>query len=195
MIRSLSNEETKDIYNTYLVEDFPKSEVKPLAKILDGIADGKYETLVYEEEGNIKSYAFFIKSSVSNTYLLDYFAVIKKNRSEGIGSKFLKGLQKMVRERGGHLILEVENPEYEPPGNHRDYMFKRIEFYKKNGMCLSGVSCRFYGNEYRIFYGKDNESDCDIDDETIQAETLLIYNDFFGEEFIERHCEFHTYYN
>ena len=58
--------------------------------------------------------------------MLDYFAVIKKNRSEGIGSKFLKGLQKMVRERGGHLILEVENPEYEPPGNHRDYMFKRI---------------------------------------------------------------------
>ncbi len=191
MIRNLSNEETGNIYNKHLVKDFPASEVKPLEKILDGMNHDKYETFAYEEDGEIRGYAYFIKSSVSNTYLLDYFAVVNGMRSGGIGSRFLRGLQDMVKERNGHLILEVENPKYEPEGAHRDYMFKRIGFYEKNGLVLSGVSCRFYGNEYRIFYATDKDGQGEVKDEDIQAETLVVYNDFFGEDFVEKHCEFH----
>lgn len=187
MIRNLNNEETANIYNTHLVEDFPKSEVKPLKKILDGVSEGKYECFAYEENNELLGYAYFIKSSVSDTYLLDYFAVIDGKRSSGIGSKFLQGLKDMVEERGGHLILEVENPKYAPEGPHRDYMIKRIGFYEKNGLKLSGVSCTFYGNEYRIFYaGKDATID-----EAIQAETEVVYKDFFGEKFIQQNCQFH----
>lgn len=186
MIRRLSNKEVEEIYNTYLVKDFPASEVKSLRRILEGIADGKYFACGYEEDGELMGYAYFIQSVAGDTLLLDYLAVLSDKRSLGIGSKIMTAVQKMAEENGKHLILEVENPDYENPGPARDYMVKRIGFYKKNNMRISNVTCHFYGNEYRILYGGDF-----IEDAKIQEETDKIYREFFGDDFINAHCYFH----
>jgi len=186
MLRKLNNKEVEEIYNTYLVKDFPVSEVKSLKMILDGIANGKYFACAYEEDGELKGYAYFIKSAVRDTLLLDYLAVLSDKRSSGIGSKMITKIQQMAKKDGKHLILEVENPDYEEPGAARDYMIKRIGFYKKNNMHLSRVTCHFYGNEYRIFSGGDL-----IEDEELQEEVDKMYREFFGDDFINAHCCFH----
>lgn len=190
-LKKLGMQETEQIYNIHLVKDFRQSEVKPLKKILGGMQEGKYETYSFTEGEELLGYAYFIKSTVSDTFLLDYFAVVQGKRSKGVGSAFLKELMNMVSERGGHLILEVENPKYEREPEQRAYMIKRIGFYKKNGLNLSGVSCTFYGNEYRIFYGGESV----IANEEIQSKTSIVYNDFFGKEFINMHCKFHPINN
>ena len=192
MVKEADKKQIAQIYDTYLVNDFPKSEVKPLKKILDGVDCGKYFVCVYygEEQADFemqdfKAYAFFIKSSVSNAYLLDYFAVLEGSRSSGIGSAFLQELKQMVKKMGGHLILEVENPDYEQEGAQKDYMLKRIGFYQKNGINVSGVSCEFCGNQYKLLYGGQPTSD-----EVIRKETEELYLDFFGQDFIEKNCRF-----
>lgn len=186
MLRKLNNEEVEEIYNTYLVNDFPASEVKSLRRILKGISDNQYFACGYEEDGQLKGYAYFIQSKAGGTLLLDYLAVLKDKRSSGIGSKIISAVQKMAQNEGKHLILEVENPDYEVPGANRDYMIKRIGFYKKNNIRLSNVTCHFYGNEYRILYGGDFTEDMEI-----QREIDKIYREFFGDDFINKHCYFH----
>lgn len=186
MLNKLNDKQVEEIYNTYLVNDFPSSEVKSLTRILEGIADGKYFACGYEEDGELKGYAYFIQSKSGSTLLLDYLAVLADKRSSGIGSKIITEVQKMAQNEGKHLILEVENPDYEAPGANRDYMVKRIGFYEKNNIHLSNVTCYFYGNEYRILYAGDFVKDMEI-----QRETDKIYRDFFGDDFINKHCYFH----
>ena len=67
----------------------------------------------------------------------------------------------------------------------KDYMIKRIGFYKKNDMNLSGVSCNFYDNEYRILYAGEF-----MDDEEVYNRTHSVYLDFMGEE-LDSRCVFH----
>lgn len=186
MLRKLNNKEVEEIYNKYLINDFPSSEVKSLRTVLEGIAGGKYFACGYEEDGELKGYAYFIQSKEGSTLLLDYLAVLKDKRSSGIGSRIITAIQEMAKNEGKHLILEVENPDYEEPGANRNYMIKRIGFYEKNKIRLSNVTCHFYGNEYRILYGGDFTEDTEI-----QKEIDKMYREFFGDDFINRHCYFH----
>ena len=57
--------------------------------------------------------------------------------------------------------------------------------YKKNDMNLSGVSCNFYDNEYRILYAGEF-----MDDEEVYNRTYSVYLDFMGEE-LDSRCVFH----
>ena len=48
-----------------------------------------------------------------------------------------------VHRTAKQLILEVENPDYETREDKKVLMHRRIAFYQKNGMQLSGVTCNF----------------------------------------------------
>ena len=111
--------------------------------------------------------------------------LMTEKRSSGIGSEFLGKIKEKIADSGNRLILEVENPEYAEDGPAKDYMIKRIGFYKKNDMNLSGVSCNFYDNEYRILYAGEF-----MDDEEVYNRTHSVYLDFMGEE-LDSRCVFH----
>lgn len=186
MMRQLSASEMTQIYQSELIHDFPAGEVKPLEQMLEARKKGNYFACGYYDNEELAGYAFFIRSTRRNTFLLDYLAVLSGRRSGGYGSKFLTQLKEMVQEQGGSLILEVENPDYAPPGAERDYMIKRIGFYEKNGLHLSNVTCNFYDNEYRIMYAGEKRQETEV-----RQETEEIYREFFGDAFIDRYCVFH----
>ena len=85
-----------------------------------------------------------------------------------------------------NLILEVENPEYAESEEIKEYRKKRIRFYERNNMVVSDVNCDFYNNEYTILFVKDSTYNCPL-----QTETKLVYEDFFGKEFVNQHVTFH----
>ena len=62
MVKILDIEEITNIYNKYILNDFPASEVKSLRRILEGVQNGQYYACAYMEEDEIKAYAFFIQS-------------------------------------------------------------------------------------------------------------------------------------
>ena len=161
-IRILEADEITDIYNEHIVTDFPASEVKPLSQMLRKREQGQYFVYgMFEDNGELAGYAYFIKCSNKDVYLLDYLAIVKNKRSKHLGSTFLQELKNIAVNDDRLLMLEVENPDYADEGAAKDYMIKRIGFYKKNGMKLSNTSCYFLGNEYRILYAGDEvEDDC-----------------------------------
>ncbi|MDO5402659.1 MAG: hypothetical protein Q4F11_04395 [Eubacteriales bacterium] len=189
IIRELTIEQMDRIYNEHIVVDFPLSEVKPMSSIREGYEHGRYFAygmFMGEQPEKLLAYAFFIRSTVSDTFLLDYLAVVRGNRSNGTGSLFLHELKKRCREENKKLILEVENPDYAPDEEMAKYRRKRIHFYEKNNMCVSDVSCNFYNNEYLILYDRDCEYKCPL-----QTEIDNVYRDFFGEKFVDENVVFH----
>lgn len=195
-IRLLDTEEIKSIYNEHIVTDFPASEVKPLKQMLEKRENGQY--FVYglfesntDDDGapqeELSGYAYFIKCRNMDVYLLDYLAIVKDKRSKHLGTHFLGQLKQLAKDDGKLLMLEVENPDYADDGAAKDYMLKRIGFYKKNGMNLSDTSCYFLENEYRIFYAGDI-----IEDKSeLDNITDTVYRDFFGDTFVDANVVFH----
>ena len=124
MIQKLSKEQMKFIFDNHMINDFPKSELKPWKKIEAGLENDTYFAYGMYENNELLAYAFFIKSSKYNTYLLDYLAVLSGKRQSGIGSKFLQELKNMIQK---HLPLSIEyNIETENIIHHVIELFKAI---------------------------------------------------------------------
>ena len=174
-IRILEADEITDIYNEHIVTDFPASEVKPLSQMLRKREQGQYFVYgMFEDNGELAGYAYFIKCSNKDVYLLDYLAIVKNKRSKHLGSTFLQELK------------NIAVNDYADEGAAKDYMIKRIGFYKKNGMKLSNTSCYFLGNEYRILYAGD-----EVEDDYMDEITDTVYRDFFGDQFVDMNVRFH----
>lgn len=131
-IRILETDEITDIYNEHIVTDFPASEVKPLSQMLRKREQGQYFVYgMFEDNGELAGYAYFIKCSNKDVYLLDYLAIVKNKRSKHLGSTFLQELKNIAVNDDRLLMLEVENPDYADEGAAKDYMIKRIGFIRR----------------------------------------------------------------
>mgnify|MGYP005855306289 CR=1 FL=1 len=87
MIQKLSKEQMKFIFDNHMINDFPKSELKPWKKIEAGLENDTYFAYGMYENNELLAYAFFIKSSKYNTYLLDYLAVLSGKEHVGNGGE------------------------------------------------------------------------------------------------------------
>ena len=67
---------------------------------------------MFEDNGELAGYAYFIKCSNKDVYLLDYLAIVKNKRSKHLGSTFLQELKNIAVNDDRLLMLEVENPDY-----------------------------------------------------------------------------------
>ena len=84
-------------------------------------------------------------------------------------------------------VEKVENPDYETREDKKVLMHRRIAFYQKNGMQLSGVTCNFYDNEYRIMYAGAH-----CEDTKVQEITMNTYLNFFGANVVRKRAVFHA---
>ena len=64
-IQKLKKEELCTVYNTYMVCDFDKEELKPLGVLLRLLENGLYACYGLFEDGTIQAYACFAKDTAS----------------------------------------------------------------------------------------------------------------------------------
>lgn len=147
MVRSLSFEEIKSIYEKHLTSDFHQSEIKPLAQIKRLYENRQYVCFGSFSEEALIAYAFFVPSLDGKFFLLDYFAVVKEYRSKRVGSDFLK---KLVSESVSPscILAEVEDPEYASDENDLLIRKRRISFYLKNGLHQTSIRSRVFTDHY-----------------------------------------------
>ena len=122
-VRKLNESALRGIYDAYMHEAFPPAELKPLAVMLRLMERGRYLCYGYYRNGRLAAYAFFYRHD-SRVLLLDYFAVTPELRGRGVGSAFLAALNAM--------------------------RLRRIAFYERAGLSLTGAACRLYGVRYAI---------------------------------------------
>ena len=139
---------------------FPRAERKPFFTILKKYRSGMTDIWCILEGSTFLGFAATMNSP--QLVMLDYLAVSKQNRGQGIGSVAMKELMRRYSDRA--FLLEIESP-YEP-GPDQMLRQKRKQFYVNCGMEplhimaevfgvnmeLLGKNCRIDFEAYRNFY-------------------------------------------
>lgn len=113
---------------------FPRAERKPVLQLLRARRRSKAELLgIFDDASRLCGIAVLLKNDTHA--LLDYFAVMPKNRGAGIGSRALALLRDHCKDR--LFLLEIEQCDI--PCENREQRLRRRRFYLKNGMQPSGV--------------------------------------------------------
>jgi len=142
---------------------FPASEKKPFSMIRTMCKKGKSDVWYCVEDGKFAGLVITINGP--DEILLDYLAVAKKRRGQGIGSKMLKAMREQYAGKGVFLEIEIVD---EAAENFEERK-RRKQFYLSNGMTpmnvfvelfgvdmeLLGFDCCLTFEEYHDFY-RDN---------------------------------------
>lgn len=148
-IITLTPDSITEIYETHMRQDFPASELKPLAKILAMYEKQLYHCYAMLQDKKTVAYAFFSSAPESGYLLLDYYAVCAEYRNSGLGSQFFPLLKQACADKSGFLA-EVENPAYISSDEEQDIANRRIEFYKRNGWLMTSVASCLFDVEFLI---------------------------------------------
>ena len=136
MIRELEAREIEKIYREEMTGDFPAEELKPIDLILRLKAEGRYCAFGNNEGEKLTAYAFLIHEKDDPVYLLDFFAVCRGGRDQGIGSTFIRELLHKLNPE--FWILEVEDIASAANEEEREIRTRRMDFYHKNEKEITG---------------------------------------------------------
>lgn len=184
--RQLIREEIIEVYNNYMVFDFPKSELKPLPMILKSIDMNQYICYGIFKENIFLGYAYFamIDDSREKYYLLDYFAIISAMRNKGIGSCFLNLLEDYLYD--AEIVLCETELINGASGEEYNIRKSRFDFYLRNNFIDTGVESKIFNVDYNILElnlrGKHSI-------ESIKNSYSELYRSFLPEKFYERFFE------
>lgn len=150
------------LYRLYR-EAFPDAERKPFGIIVNMHRQGKTDLWCLKTDNRFAGMAATINGDA--LVLLDYFAVERHLRGQGIGTAAMAALQEQYRDRG--LFVEIESTRQ--PAPNQTEREKRKQFYRFSGMEeldteadvfgvpmeLLGSRCKLDFEGYRAFY-RDN---------------------------------------
>lgn len=140
MIRIMTRQELREIYQNCMMNDFPDDERKPLSIIESRFKKNQNHCLIYLEDNVMKGYA--ILESCHKSLLMDYFAVIETYRNQGTGTKFLHEMKQYFKEYDA-LFVESECA-------YDEISQKRLDFYQKAGFVISGIQVHLYHVDYEL---------------------------------------------
>ena len=135
------------LYKTRLREDFPRNERKPLSSIRRAWRKGAYTCFGLFDGEEILGYAFFVRRG--NNYLLDYLAIARERRDEGLGSLFLEQLAACLVE-ADCVAAEVEDPDKACDGEDKATRERRLRFYLRSGYRETELRSRVFGADFRV---------------------------------------------
>ena len=151
-VRRLTMEEAEKVYMEQMQDDFPEDELKPWPVIRRSMERGGYACYGRFSEQGLDAYAYFVMLNEEGKHLalLDFLAVQKQERDQGIGSTFLRELAAACLTDQDLVILEAEDPEYAATEAERETRVRRLHFYDRSGMVDTGVRYRTYGVPFVI---------------------------------------------
>lgn len=177
-IKKLDLQAVKNLYETRMKKDFPPSELRPLQSIEKMMRENKCLAYGYFEGSELLAYAFFTLSGSSRAVLLDYYAVSEACRGTGIGSAFLADFkQALAPLHIQYVLLEVESIEAAENETESEIRKRRIRFYEKNGVVMSGVSSWLFGVDYSVMYlsfDAEKRKDAEVKEELEQVYYVII---------------------
>ncbi|MBN3860534.1 GNAT family N-acetyltransferase [Neisseriaceae bacterium PsAf] len=171
-LREINFDEFKNIFKQYIRQDFPFLERKPLWTLKKNFSTGKNNACVLERDGSLKAYASFTSEN-KEIILLDYFAVTKEARGEGVGSLFLQLLKNNLAAKG---IIECENPEDTKSSEEKRLITRRVDFYVNAGATLLDYRLKILGIEYVLLYLPISASKDEIN---LAKELSLIFDNMY----------------
>jgi len=132
-IRPINASALKDFYPR-IERDFAAGEYPPMEVLYNHMLQGKQEGYALWDGNRYLAYSFCAANPACDHILITLFAVLAEYRGQGIGTTFLKMMNKKFNE--SIIIVEVEKPEEAQTEEERDKRLWRIAFYEKEGYIL-----------------------------------------------------------
>lgn len=148
MIRTLTLSQVRAMYVQRMREDFPPDEMKTLARIEELLSEGLYACCGWFDGDRMPAYAFF--DVFENSALLDYFAVEKSMRDQGLGSKFIQALIDGPLKDMDCALLEVDDPDCARDAEERAHRLQRLGFYLRNGIVDTGIRATAFHVTFKV---------------------------------------------
>lgn len=131
------------IYRLYQ-SAFPRSEKKPFSMIRAMQKKGKSDVWYCENDGSFAGLVITVNGP--DKVLLDYLAVNKKCRGQGVGSELLRQMRQQYAGKG--IFLEIEA--VRSAADNYEERKRRKRFYLSNGMTELGVVAELFGVEMEL---------------------------------------------
>lgn len=147
-LEPVSTQDAAEIYEEYMISDFPPSERKPFAMIRQGMETGEYEFLALRDTFGLAGYAVLVLEQGRKAALLDYYAVVPQRRCSGTGALGLSLLRKYYAQRLDNILIESEHPDEAP---NPALAGRRLGFYERAGCRATPIAERLFGVRYIIF--------------------------------------------
>lgn len=154
-VKKLAEDELTEIYNAYMKQDFPPSELKPLSHITRSMEAGYGFSLGICADKELIGYGVFILCEETKCALLDYFAILKNKRGEGLGhrafSLFEEYFTRNLPETEG-LYIESERVSAAENEEQQKLRERRIAFYRSCGCDMTDLQAVLFGVDYSVLY-------------------------------------------
>lgn len=164
-LREVSSEAEWELLERLYTEAFPDNERKPFGMIREKHRKKRTDVWVVDEDGKFSGLAITMNSA--DLVLLDYFAICREKRGNGLGSASLKAL--FEKYRGKRFFLEVES--LAVVADNTEERRRRKQFYRNNGMSELGVYARLFGVEFELL-----GYECEVS----FREYFSLYDDIYG---------------
>ena len=140
-MNTLERAKNIDILRVYLLylQAFPAYERKPFSRIVSMAKEGRTDLWIIRRGGRFAGFASTVNSP--DLVLLDYFAVCKSLRGQGVGSAALKAI--LDRYAPGGVLVEIESTRI--PSDNRQERENRKQFYVNCGMTPLGTEADLFG--------------------------------------------------
>ncbi len=154
-VKKLAEDEMTEIYSAYMKQDFPPSELKPLSHIIRSMEDGYGFSLGICANEELVGYGVFILCEETRCALLDYFAILRDKRGEGLGhrafSLFEEYFTRNLPEVEG-LYIESERVSAAENEEQQKLRERRIAFYRSCGCDMTKLRSLLFGVDYSVLY-------------------------------------------
>lgn len=154
-IKKLGNKEITFLYGTYMRQDFPADELKPLSHIIKSMEEGYGFSLGLYEEERLAGYSVFILCEETKCALLDYFAILSDRRGEGLGHRAFSLFDAYFKEKlplVKGLYIESERITAAENEKQRLTRERRIAFYQSCGCEMTDLRAVLFGVDYSVLY-------------------------------------------
>lgn len=184
-VKRLEKDRLAEIYNTYMKQDFPPSELKPLSHILRSAEAGFGFSLGIYEEEELAGYAVFILCEETKCALLDYFAILKDKRGSGLGHRAISLFETYFEENlpaVEGLYIESERVSAAENEKQRQIRQRRIAFYLSCGCEMTAFRSVLFGVDYSILYRRFGTGGQEVSLEALDT----LYKKMFKPEHYDR---------
>ena len=165
------------LYETEMVHDFPRAELKPLRAMQRLLAMGRYDPLLLEsDDGEPLGYALLWLSDQPDAALLEYLGILRTQRNGGLGAQALQ----LLGARYTALFGEAEAPDSDDESENH-LRRRRLGFYERNGFRILSYECALFGVHFNCLYRGP-----EADDEKILALHRSVYESYFSPPHMER---------
>ena len=114
-------------------DSFPPEEREPCQTLIKTIQEGKGILYTASVKNIIRGFTKLTPLKESQLFLMEYLAVDRSSRNQGIGGKILEFIKEdLGTSNAVGIILEVEPPD-ETSGEEKEIRQRRIWFYRRNG--------------------------------------------------------------